>query len=234
MQAPAHLKSLALLVLPALLPGQVCESRVRLDQVWDFLVTRYDKNKDSKITKAEFTRGEKQFFNHDRNGDGVIDRKDYPEGGHWNGFGPNLLRNADRDRDGGVSKREWAGMRARLDPDKDGEISAAEAKAMFGPMVARKPKLFALSFDSNGDGKLQVADFQIIFDDMDLDGDGSLDAQEMRRNRFLGERGAGAAPRKGAEAPTFRLPRLEDPKQEFDLAEARKSKPVALIFGSYT
>lgn len=52
-------------------------------------------------------------------------------------------------------------------------------------------------------------------------------AQRGRRSRDDG------APKVGEEAPLFKLKRLEG-KQTVDLAQAIKSRPVVLFFGSYT
>lgn len=42
-------------------------------------------------------------------------------------------------------------------------------------------------------------------------------------------------PAEGSEAPNFKLPVLDhDPPEQFELSELKGTKPVVLIFGSYT
>jgi len=63
----------------------------------------------------------------------------------------------------------------------------------------------------------------------------TLSMEPVRRAemmRFIAERET-QAPAVGAEAPDFRLPRL-DGGESVELSSFRGLKPVALIFGSYT
>ena len=46
-------------------------------QVWNFLVEKYDKNKDGKISKEEYERGDETFARLDRNGDGFLTQNDW-------------------------------------------------------------------------------------------------------------------------------------------------------------
>ena len=48
-------------------PQKTCGGRVKLASIWTYLASLHDKNKDGKITPAEFTRGKKAFGNNDRN-----------------------------------------------------------------------------------------------------------------------------------------------------------------------
>ncbi len=96
---PTYALVLVALTAP-LLAQKSCGGRVKLQNIWTALSRLHDKDGDGKITKKEFTRGDKQFKNHDRDGNGLITAADFPEGRFWNGFAPGMGRRADRDRDG--------------------------------------------------------------------------------------------------------------------------------------
>jgi Ca2+-binding EF-hand superfamily protein len=216
------------------LAQKTCGGRVKLENIWKALVRLHDKDGDGRITKKEYTRGDKQFTNHDRNWDGVITADDFPTGRFWNGFAPGIARRADRNRDGVVTKKEWKAMTSMLDRDGDGEITMVEFGKIAPPEVAGKPKIVALSFDQDGDGKIEVSDFNLLFVDLDRDSDGELAKNEMRRNQSLLTRSKIGLPKLGKTAPDFALPRLDDAKSIVRLSSFKSDRPVALIFGSYT
>lgn len=246
------MQKLTALVAPlALIVGQVavsaqkpaqkpkaCGSRVELANIWGFLAKTYDKDGDGKITKKEFTRGAKQFRNHDRNRDGVIDVADYPAGKFWNGFGPGIARRADGDRDGIVTKKEWKAFVRGIDANGDGILTGKEFGKVWGPRIADKQSLIALSFDQNGNGKIEVSDFESLFADLDRGDDGQLDKVDLQGNVFLGERSRRRALKARQMAPDFELPVCDDEKkataETVKLSSFRGKRPVALIFGSYT
>ncbi len=225
------------LLLSLVVPGfaqKTCGGRVKLSNIWDHLARVHDKDKDGRITAEEFSRGKKQFANHDRDGDGVITAQDFPADRFWNGFGPGIARRADRDGDRVVTKKEWEQFVSRLDANGDGEIAGAEFRKMAGPIVAGKPKILALSFDQDGDGKIEVTDFESLFVDLDRNNNGKLDTAELRGNKSLVTRSKSDLPKVGQVAPDFDLPRCDDPKKSVRLWSFAGSRPVALIFGSYT
>jgi len=49
--------------------------------VLGFLVAKYDKDKDGKVTAAEYDRGAAKFQAYDKDGDGVLSRADFAGGG---------------------------------------------------------------------------------------------------------------------------------------------------------
>ena len=231
------LRSLALLAL--LLSGCAgtsgsCGGRVELQNIWLALAAKHDKDGDGRITSAEFTRGEAQFRNHDRNQDGVITTADYPEGRYWNGFGPWVARMADGDRNKVVERSEWQQMTDRMDSNRDGVIDSAEfAKTPFG-VGADKMDLLALSFDQDGDGRIEVSDFDSLFADLDLNDDGKIAEREFKGSERLFTRPRSKLPVVGQMAPDFDLPRSDDASKTVKLSSFRGKRPVALIFGSYT
>ena len=91
-----------------------------------------------------------------------------------------------------------------------------------------------LAFDQDGDGKVEVTDFDALFVDLDRNDNGKIDSAELRGNRSLLTRPKGDLPKVGQVAPDFDLPRCDDPKKRIRLSSFAGSRPVALIFGSYT
>lgn len=72
----------------------------RYAQVWDFLVEKYDKNKDGKISKDEYERGDETFARLDRNGDGFLTQND------WDGVRGRRPRQRPGDRLVGIAPEE--------------------------------------------------------------------------------------------------------------------------------
>lgn len=211
-----------------------CGARVELAAIWKHLRARYDKDKDGKITPLEYPRGKQRFTNFDRDRDGNLTAKDFPEGKHFNGFSPGMLRRADRDRDGVVTKAEWKGMVGMLDADGNGKITSKEFGRIAGPAMAEKWDLMLLSFDQDLDGDFDLEDCAAMFNDCDLDSDGRIVDKELAGWKWSGPRSNRRAPKVGAIAPDFELPRLDDEEKSIRLSSFRGKRPVALIFGSYT
>jgi hypothetical protein len=100
-----------------------------------------------------------------------------------------LIKEADSDRDGWITRAEFLAARAArfdtLDADKNGVLSSAEFSAAApgarGRMMA--PLLFG-QFDANGDGGVTRAEFENAptpgFDRADSNGDGRLSAAEAK------------------------------------------------------
>ncbi len=113
---------------------------------------------------------------------------------------------------------------------------------------------FFQMFDKDKDGKVSKDEFpgrDERFDRVDENKDGFIDASEIRKNPPPGgRRGASMrspsggpppgfparedkGPKVGDVAPSFKLASL-DGKQEFELKTFKGSRPVVLLFGSYT
>lgn len=209
-----------------------CSPRLELSQVWAFLADKYDGDRDGRVTKAEYPRGAVRFDNYDRDQNGVLEAKDFPEDTFFNGFTHMILQRADADADEQVTRTEWASFSKSLDADQDGDMSKAEVAAVLGRW-ADDWRLFLLSFDQDGDGMFLQNDLEVAFRDQDFDGDGTLSGKEMAGWQPTAEvDGRGPAP--GTTAPDFELPVAGAPNQTVRLSEAVKTQPVALIFGSYT
>lgn len=109
---------------------------------WEKRLKKWDADQDGSVTRTEFDlahqkwptpRRDKVFKKLDRNGDGVIDRRDRPSKRE----GDRLMASLDLDRDGRVTPDEWAAaphlekvpqerrerMFQRLDKNGDGVLS---------------------------------------------------------------------------------------------------------------
>ena len=112
----------------------------------------------------------------------------------------------------------------------------------------------AAKYDADGDGRITRKEYtrdEAHWKNLDVDGNGVVDRAEFEgRGWTRGARGGKppAAPKKGQEAPDFKLELLPPPalkaldkdQQEakkpelVQLSSFRGKRPVALIFGSYT
>ena len=103
---------------------------------WELLRQKHDGNKDGRISADEYDRGEDRFQRLDRNSDGVLTEDDFPEGGRGRRGGGGrggrgrmggfvslmLVRGADENEDGAVTKTEWRGFLESLNANEDGVI----------------------------------------------------------------------------------------------------------------
>lgn len=236
-------------VSPSLAAQSEEDAAKRHESAWDLIRDAHDKNKDGKVTKEEYTRGEERFQRLDRNRDGVVTGEDFQRGRRRGrgrerpgagGSPPRIDRGRvigflmDVDRDGKVTREETGRWLKDRDENQDGVLTAEEIGGRRGRFVLR-------ILDTDGDGKVTAAEVEAAFKEADEDGDGSLDAPRRRRGRGegrgprgrRGRRGDDAAPKAGAPAPDFELPRLHG-QGSVKLSSFKGSKPVALIFGSYT
>lgn len=103
--------------------------------------------------------------------------------------GMQMLANADADRNGVVTRAEYAQARAanfaRMDRNEDGAVSKADfgRLARFRTDAAGRLDTLIAAMDTNKDGKATRAEFEAapmpLFDRADADGDGRIDANEM-------------------------------------------------------
>lgn len=206
------------------------------EEVWEHFETRYDKDGDGRITREEHGRGVEAFDNLDRDGDGVITEADFERrrsGGRGREAGAGgLARNLgemfgtflNRDGEPGLSKQEWEAMIASLEPDADGAVAADKLRGLTG-LAGRggRGRDISQPLDRDRDGVVSEADLRAVFAAMDGNGDGLVEqGVEIDMPPCVGEL-----------APDFTLP-LSDGSSEVTLSSFRGSKPVALIFGSYT
>lgn len=176
---------------------------------WDRLKAR-DKNKDGRVTAAEFGGAADLFAALDRDGDGAItaDDLDWSDNSPYArqlGVAQQLLRRADADGNKKVSRAEWEKLFDELARGKK-DLEAEDLRRAIYPAAPGRPG-----------------------------GGGGMPSQEVLLYGLLtGEIGSGAeGPKLDAPAPDFRLTN-PDGKTVITLGEFKGKKPVALIFGSFT
>ena len=166
------------------------------------MLTRYDINKDGKLTEAEVSnqRMWQRIVSADKDKDGSITKQELESLGNGRGRGS-------RSRGG---ESAWKFLADKYDSNKDGRITTDEYQ--------RDQDTF-LRLDRNKDGALSADDWA---DSPDRNSRG-----ESRDNRSRDK-----APEWGDFAPDFELTFVKDAKKTARLSSYRGKKPVALIFGS--
>ncbi|MFK7738687.1 MAG: hypothetical protein AB8H80_00080 [Planctomycetota bacterium] len=185
------------------------------------MLSRFDANKDGKLTKDEVQneRMWRRLATADKNGDGTINQEELeamPQRGRGRGRG----RNGGRGRGQESGEAAWKFLSGKYDADKDGKLTKEE--------YGRDEATFA-RLDRDGDGVVTAADWQV-------------EAPRGRRGGRRGARGRGAggraeqpaAPKAGDSAPDFELTLVTDAKQKVKLSSFADKQAVALIFGSCT
>ena len=210
-----------------------CSPRVELSSLWAHLSAKYDADGDGRVALDEYTRGEVRFANYDRNEDGVLEESDFPTDTYFNGFSHMLVKNADTDENGEVTRAEWGAFCAEFDEDGNGRTDRAEVEEVMGDWTDDW-RLFLLSFDQDGDGDFDDVDLGLTFRDQDYDGNGVLTGKEMEGWARTAERSETDPPGPGEAAPGFELPFAVEPELSFRLSPDGNGRPVALVFGSYT
>jgi len=99
----------------------------------------------------------------------------------------------------------------RLDTDKDGKVSAEEAKASGAKMIERA--------DTNGDGVITAEEAPRMFEKIDADGDGKITAAElgaMSSARFMkaDANGDGAVSKEEADAARAKMKKARDARRK--------------------
>jgi Ca2+-binding EF-hand superfamily protein len=215
---------------------------------WDYLAAKYDADGDGVIASTEYGRGEDGFRELDRNGDGSIERAEL--NGWEEGLaqamaprrvqtvvGPMLLaRYFDSNGDcGQLSRRELDEVFPSYDADGDGRILPAE----FSARLANLGVKVSAEYDPFGEiAKASIGDEATQLTLAELHN--FYTVLEQRRTTGysirLGEDAPPAPNAVGSIAPDFSLPLLhaEPGDAPVLLSSFRGTKPVALIFGSYT
>ena len=173
----------------------------------------FDTDQDGVISREEFDRGVDTLFTElDQDGDSTLSKDELPRfrgprHGYRHGMrrhpgkgpmaGMLVARAADADDDGEVASEEWQTFLDSLEVDADGAISEDSLRAMLprppgmrqAPGDRRGPGSGHLSrmLDRDGDSVLDIDDLNAAFTELDQDGDGALQAEELPH--FRGHRG---------------------------------------------
>lgn len=187
--------------------------------IFTALKTRYDTNKDGKISAAEYTRDEGRFLAYDANGDGELTAADFESAGS-RGF--SWLGVADSDKNMSVSAEEWKAWLGSLGASEAGVVSKEQ-------LAAAGAEQDQAAFDHDGDGQVELEDLATQHRMADRNNDGVLDPGELS-----GRPSRSGTPAAGEPAPDFELQFAKDTERSVRLSSFAGSKPVALVFGSYT
>ena len=164
-----------------------------------------DKNKDKKLSREEMSNLPPQIFDSmDGNKDGFIDEEEwnkararFASGGGRMGAGPrpgeSLMKLLDADKDGKVSKEEFAKIVALfdiLDADHNGSLSQEEMNGFFRAVTDAQTKATAGvntnsafdKMDKNHDGKITPDETdERMFRNLDLNKDGVVTRDEFEK-----------------------------------------------------
>jgi Ca2+-binding EF-hand superfamily protein len=144
--------------------------------------TALDRNRDGRISSAEWYFDAESFRRADRNRDGVLTRAEYLGTGTADDDRDDRFEFLDANGNGRVERGEWHGSRDAfewLDRNNDNVLSRAE---VIGGNETAAPNGFA-NLDSNGDGRLQPTEWRWSrrsFTAYDTDGDGVVTRAEFR------------------------------------------------------
>ena len=220
-------------------------------EVWEYLIAKYDTNKDAKVTADEYDRGAGKFTTYDRTGDGVLTQADFAPGGRGarrGGRGARgargrggatislaqadqmIARGADKDESRVVTQAEWkAVVNALGTGDVKGEQLAPLAKQANGTVRRFRGQMlaqFVSTFDADKSGAVSASEVGMAFARLDKDKSDALEWGELGLEAVL--------PKAGEVAPDFVVPFLNKPSENIQLSSFAGDKPVALVFGSYT
>jgi hypothetical protein len=196
---------------------------------------RYDADRDGRVRRDEYPRGDAGFRNLDRDRDGSVTARDFaaPVQMPADLAAPFLIvrRFAGPDADA-IAIGDLDEAFEDADLDHDGKLTSAE---FLGPTPPKGPDRFApllAAADQGGDGALALDELKAYALRRDRDGDGRLSRRERMR--------PGAEPPAGwfepsarERAPDFTLAR-EEGGGSVTLSAFAGRKPVALVFGSFT
>lgn len=201
----------------------------------DRFLDLHDSDRNGRVTRSEYSRGDMFFTNLDKDGDGAITRDDFKQPVT---MPPDLaapfliVRRFGSPDDDSIAIGDLEEAFERVDLDHDGAIDRAEFSGGAphgGP--DRFDPLLAVA-DQNLDRRLTLAELRGYALARDRDDDGRISRRErMRRGTEPPIGWFDAADR--LPAPDFVLP-LEDGSGRLALTDFRHKQPVVLIFGSFT
>jgi Iodothyronine deiodinase/EF-hand domain pair len=175
---------------------------------WPATRARYDRDKNGKITRGEFTGSDDSFARLDRDHDSMLTAADFDFSVSALAPSPGAMvfGRADRDGNGKVTREEIEAFFKAADSDGQGFLSLADLQAAFSPPPAAR--------QSAASGRPSKA--------------------TLVRGLFRQEIGSlQPGPKLDESAPDFTL-KTNDGKAEVTLSKLVGPKPVVLVFGSFT
>ena len=140
--------------------------------------------------------------------------------------GASIMKNADADKDGVITKAELEAASekkfAEFDKDKNGEVTKEEVLAKIASHLEKRAARLTRRFDINQDGKVTTEEFNTFAGRklymFDLNDDGKIDKSEMPRHmRHAGKRAHKGKKGDKAVMPetqeTEKAPEVEDDQQ---------------------
>jgi len=218
----------------------------RETSIWGYLEAKYDDDRDGVILVTDYDRGTESFSRLDQNDDGKLTEQDFRSGGRMHVFVAQMMimRNFHDDEEYAVlTIEEVRACFVRADKNGDGALALAEFEqfvaAAVVPADAPAPRAMPpgmnpydsmlRAMDRDRSGHLQVAEFEVFFEERDSDKNGTWEPRARTAPREVTASGVA----EGLDAPDFAL-HPPGGGEVARLSAHRGARPVALIFGSYT
>jgi Ca2+-binding EF-hand superfamily protein len=169
---------------------------------WEHFTERHDLDGDGLISAEEWALSHPMFQGLDQDENGVVTEEEFEAARQQadTKMAAGVLRFADQDRDGEITADEWETFLDAVDPDGDGVFQIADLTAVIperqggrrggpgGPQgfggPPQRDEFLANTVDWDDDGVLERSDLEAIFAELDANGDGILQADELPRGRF--------------------------------------------------
>lgn len=215
---------------------------------FDFLLRKYDTNKDGFVSRQEYKRTEVAFRRLDRDGSGRLDEADFYQPQSAVGADSRSAAEVaffsmfkDSEQAERLDLKTLLESFAVLDANDDGLLTVQEFRDSMSPSETESnapeqggpwPSLLAMA-DSDHDGGLSLDECTAVF----TGGRENTVWAQVSGKVFIGPSGFVdeilERPLEGLPAPSVQLTALEsgDP---VELEDLWREKPIALIFGSYT